>query len=308
MKLLKNRGDIYLSKSGYKSSKESRVLLILLCVIVVFTAAFLVLLSRQYNSAAEFFADGEQLTTQSEEAAEEMLPAMEGKTNFLVMETDDAQTTIHYLFLLQADRDSGAYKVTSLSPSTKIDSESLFDIYSLGGGAALQTRLTEYFGFEIDYFAQFQVSSFVEFAGKLGTFIYPATEQIRFSGGTGDDKYTLRVNEGEQQMNGKELSNLLRYFSCESKNYAMENEAVLYAVTELFNEKNYEDCEPLFRLFIQSCSTNITVRDFENGKDALMVFCKKNKDITVYSAAAEYEENVLTPSAVKQIKGYFSQS
>lgn len=306
MKILKNHGDYYIPKSDYKSSKETRILHILLVIIVLFTAVFLIVLSRHYSSAAEFFGKGE-VTVTEQENKEVVLPDIDGKTNFLVFETDDEQSKIHYIFLIQADKTNKAYKVCSLSPKTKIDKKSLYDIYSEGGGASLQTKLTEYLGVQIDYYAAFDSTSFIDFTSKLGSFVMPINKEIKFSGGSDEDKYTLHVSEGEQNIDSRTFSYLLRYYSEEKADYSNENEALLYAFTNLFNSENLEDCDSLFRLFIKSASTNITVRNFENNKDTLTVFCTINNDITVYSAEVKYEDNVLTQKSVKEIKGYFNK-
>lgn len=307
MKIFKNRGDIYISKSGYKNSKEEQILLSLLAVILIFTIVFLGLLSHRYSSASQFFGEGEVETTQNANTDEIALPEISGKTNFLIFETDEMNETIHYIYLLEADKDTLAYKVCSLSPDTKIGTQSIREIFSLGGGASLQTKMTEYFGFEIDYYAQFTTNNFVEFINDFGSFIYPSNEEIKFSGGSGDDTYTIHIKEGEQTIDGKELSNLLRYYSLDKPNFERSNEIILYALTNLFNPENYEDTQALFRLFISSASTNITVRDFENGKDAIQVFCYKNTDITVYSCTAQYEKNIISQNSVQEIKGYFSK-
>lgn len=306
MRIFKNRGDIYISKSGYKRSKESRILVLLLIVIIIFTAVFSIYLSRKYNSVSDFFAQGE-VTTTSLNDSQQSLPEISGKTNFLVLETDDDETIIHYIFLIQADRDNLSYKVCTLSPDMKIDGKSLLDIFSIGGGGALQTQLTEYFGFEIDYYNQFENGDFITFIKGLGTFIYPSAEQIKFDGGAGEDKYSIRFDEGEQNIDANELSNLLRYYSEDDNKLYVANEIVLYGLTQLFNADNYENAESLFRLLISSSTTNITVRNFENGRDGLYVFCEKNNEITVYSARAEYEKNELTQNSLKSIKGYFTK-
>ena len=306
MKLFKYKGDIYIPKSAYKSSKEARILRILLVFIVIFTSVFLVILSRHYSSAAEFFGKAEITVTENVEQ-EEILPEIEGKTNFLIFQTDEDKTSINFIFMIQADKSSKAYKVCSLSPNMKIDGKSLYDIYSVGGGASLQTKLTEYLGIQLDYYAEFDTTTFNSFATKLGTFIYPVSSDIKYTGGKGDNKYTIHLNEGEQKIDSQTLSNLIRYYSEEKKNYSAENELILYSLTRLFNADNFNDCDSLFRLFIKSASTNITVRNFENGKDALMVFCKANMSITLYSAEVTYEDNVLSQSSVKEIKGYFGK-
>ncbi len=304
MKIFKNRGDIYIPKSNYKSSREARILHILLIVILIFTAVFLVLLSQKYHSAADFFGKGE-VTVPEETVTQEVLPALEGKTNFLVLETDDNRTQIHYLFLVQADKQNKAYKICSLSPQTKIDGKSMYDIYEDGGGASLQTKLTEYLGVPIDYYAAFETTVFVDFVNKLGSFIYPVTDEIQYSGGKEDDTYTLHLTPGEENIDGRTLSNLLRYYSIQEKNYEVENEVLLYAITGLFNAENFEDCDSLFRLFIKSASTNITVRNFENNKEALSVYCNHNKEILLYTVNVHYDNNILTQKAVQEIKRNF---
>ena len=122
MRLFKNRGDIYISKAGANSSKQAKILYILLIFIVIFTVAFVVFLSQRYSSAAEFFAEGEVTATQELKPIEEdLLPNIEGKTNFLIMETDDEETQLHYIFLLQADKDNLAYKAAALPVDMTVD-------------------------------------------------------------------------------------------------------------------------------------------------------------------------------------------
>lgn len=308
MKLFKNRGDIYISKNSLNASKQAKILYILLFLIIVFTVTFVVLLSQRYHTVAEFFAKGEVTATEvTAVSGENDLPKIEGKTNFLIMETDDAETELHYLFLLQADKDNLAYKTAALPLEMTIDGTPLNDIFQQGGGAALQKQLAQVLGFEIDYQVQFKASSFVEFANKLGSFLYVANEEIRFSGGGKDDSYSLHVNPGEQTLAGRDINNLLRYYAQEEENYAAENELILRFFTGLLNEENYENSEALYRLFVKSANTDITVRDFENGKNALMVYCKKNADITVYSVVAETEDTVLTSKCEKELRGYFSK-
>ena len=308
MRLFKNRGDIYIPKTGKGNTKEAKVLFILLVFIVIFTVVFVALLGNKYKSAAEFFGDGEVTVTQNEVQNSVDLPSLTGKTNFLVMETDDTGKELHYLILIQADKASVSYKAAALSTELSLDGKKVKDIFDLGGGAELQARLTEYLGVEIDYYAVFDSASFVEFTGKLGTIIYPLNSDIRFSGGSSDDKYTIHFNEGEEKLSGRDISNLLRYYDSEAKDYFSESELALKALTGLLNEENYAKAESLFRLFVKSTTTDITVRDFENGKESLYVYCVKNNDITIYTVKTEYDENgALTQNSAREVKGYFSK-
>lgn len=309
MKIFKNRGDIYISKSTYKSSTEERILLILLALIVIFTAVFAVILNTKYSSVKEFFAGDEVTTEAAGINPDDELPVIDGKRNFLVFETDSKKSTIHYIFLVQADRDNLAYKICSLSPKTVIDSVSINDIYTSGGGAALQTKLTAYLGVDIDYYADFDKDDFIAFINKLGSFVYPSDESIKFNDSVdNEDTYSVRMSKGEENVSGNTLSGVLRYYSNDNIKLEKANQVIIYALSGLFNEKNFEDSQSLFRLFINSSNTNITVRDFQDNIDAVEVFCKKNTDISVYTTNAEYDEkNVLLPESAKQIKSLLAE-
>lgn len=310
MKIFKHRGDIYISKSGYKSSREERILLVILAVIVAFTVALVIFLGQKYHSFSQFIA-GDEVTVQSTEITEGddmlSLPSISGKTNYLVFETDEEQSSIHYAYILQLDADSLAYKVCSLSPDMVIDGKSLYDIYSTGGGAAVMSRLTAHLGFDIDYYVSFDKNSFVEYVNKYGTFIYPCATEIDYDGGSGEDTYSVRLHAGEQTLQGIDIANLLRYFTSDTDKYGNANEIILYAYTNLFNADNYENSEYLFRNLVSASSTNITVRDFENNKNTLYVFCRKNTDVAVYSCVARYEKKQLTRDCIQDMKGYFSK-
>ena len=238
---------------------------------------------------------------------EDNLPNISGKTNFLIMETDDEEEELHYIFLLQADKDNLAYKIASLPVDMTVDGTDIYTVFHEGGAAALQKRLTEYFGFEIDYQVQFKASAVAEFLNKLGSFVYTANQDIRFSGGSGEDTYSLRITNGEQKLSGKEINSLIRYYAQEEKNYQAENELIRAALTGLLNRDNYQNAEALFRQFIKAGNTDITVRDYENGKNALMIYCTKNEDITAYFVALQPEETEVSAESMKQLKGYFSK-
>lgn len=306
MKLFKNRGDIYIPKSK-RASNQAKILYSLLVIIVVFTIVFVSYLHKQYSSVSDFFARGEVTITEEQENSEVYLPDVIGKTNYLVMETDDKKEKIHYVFLLEADKDNKSYKVSALSPKMKIGKSTIDKIYKAGGATDLKAKLIEFFGFDIDYYIDFNASSFVEFVNKLGSFVYMSSEEIIYNDETKDDKYSLKIEEGEQKISGTEVSNLLRYYT-EKKKYPAENELVLNALPELFNAENFENCDTLFKLFMKSCKTDITVREFENAKNAVMVFCNLSNEITLYTANAAYDKNnVLTEDSIKEIKGYFNK-
>lgn len=308
MKIFKNRGDIYISKTDFKQDREQRILLTLLAVVIIITVVFFVLLGHKYDSAKAFFGDGEVSTTVEVKNDVQRLPEISGKRNFLIFEMDEEESVIHYIFLLQADRDNKAYKVCSLSPKMQINGKSLYDIYSLGGGASLQTQLTAYLGINIDYYASFKRDDFIELVNKLGKFEYNSPFDLRYNDETKNDTYAIRLTKGAMNVDGADLSGIIRYYINQKEDYDNANQIILYGLTGVFNLENYEDSDALFKLFINSTSTNITVRNFQDNKDAMYVFCNLGAKTKVYSVVASYDKTkTMTSKSVSDIKGYFSE-
>jgi hypothetical protein len=308
MRIFRHRGDIYISKANKKDSKETRILLFLLLAIVVFTAVFLITLFQKYDSLADFFVGDEVVVDQQEEVSQISLPAISGKDNFLYIETDDDNTVVHYAMLIQADSDNLAYKICTLNPQTEINGKSINDIYVKSGSATLLTEISSYLGIEINFYAQLQDNKLNDLLDEMGKFVYPSSDTIRFNGGENDDTYTVRIKEGNQNFDGNRMANTIRYFTIEQQNYAKANEIMYYALTQLFNEDNRKNGESLFRYFITCGATNITVRDFADRENQLLVFSNSADSIVYYSVEPEYENGFsLTQSSQSNIKGYFSE-
>lgn len=310
MKIFKNRGDIYVSKSGYKSSKEERILLALLGVCVAFTIVFVIVLGNKYDySIKKFFATDKvtQIVDENEDVSEQ-IPVISGKTNYLMIETNDDKNCVFYAALIQADGDNLAYKVTTLNPQTKIQGKTINDIFLKDGIKKLHEVVGDYFGFKVDYYVQFTHSSFKDFIDSLGTFLYPSSETLKFSGGQGNDQYSVRISEGEQKINSKTYSDLLRYYVNEKQNFEIANEIMLYSFMGLINENNNEKAEKLFRIFISDTITNITVRDYANSAEKISIFSKNTQNVKVYSCVAAYDgEYNLTQEAMSNIENYFNK-
>lgn len=309
MKIFKHRGEIYISKNDNKRTREERILFSLLALILIFTIVFFVILSNKYSSVKEFFGSDDVTTVVVEQVIEDELPEISGRKNFLIFQTNKDQSDIHYIFLIQADRDNLAYKICSLSSDMKIDGETIYDIFMMGGGPALQTKLTAYFGVNIDYYAMFTDDNFIELVNKLGSFNYESDEVIKYDSDLNkNDSYSIRIKKGTQKITGTELSELLRYYSEDNKNPTKANQIMLYALVNLINVENFEDSQALFRLFINSSTTNITVRNFQDNFDALKIFCYKNSQITVYAPEITVDSTKnITPESMKTIKSYFSE-
>lgn len=306
MRIFKNRGDIYFSKSNKEKSKEQKILVIALIVIIAFTVLFMGIIGFQNDfSLKKFFAPDEELTTSLISDEEEMieLPSVSGKTNFAVMIKSD--NNLLFTVLVQSDMDNKAFKVCTLKSSTQLDGQAMSSIFSSAEEAGVVNALKTNLGIELDYYMSFESSAYEDFFDTLGNVNYPLTNEIRYRQSDNPPSYSLKLSAGEQSLDGRHFINLIRYYLEKENNTSQANELFLNALTQQLNEENLADSDELSREFSANAVTNITIRDYSLASDKLTVIASEQQPMGVYNAQAEYDGNVITQDSLKSIKGYF---
>ena len=130
----------------------------------------------------------------------------------------------------------------------KLDGETIYSIFSTGGGASLQTKLTSFLGINIDYYAAFTSDNFTQLVNKLGSFEYTSNEAIKYDNAKNkNDTYSVRIKKGTQSISGTELSELLRYYSEDNTDYENANQIILLLVISKNNL--YPDTDILATIF-----------------------------------------------------------
>lgn len=305
MRIFKNRGDIYFSKTNKERSAEQRFLIIALVLIVFFTIIFMAVLAVKSNfSAREFFKPENVEITQQYVQEEVQLPEVSGKNNYAVMVS--SEDNLLFVSLIQVDLDTVSYKCATLSADTVSDGNSLSEIYKRSGGEnvknAVETLLNTYF----DYYIDMSSKSFANMYDEMGSVNYPVLSDIRHKNNSSDVPYSVKIKAGEQKINGDTFVNLTRYY-IENSQYSTANDLMLNAMLQHMNSDNFEKSEDLFSLLVTSSSTNISVRNFSMADDALTVLTDDRTGVTVYSADVEYKNNEFTKKSLKSIKGYFAK-
>lgn len=306
MRIFKNRGDIYFSKTNKKRSAEQRILITALVLIIVFTVVFVTVLAVRYDfSAKKFFAPDNLELTNVSDTQEEPLPQVSGKTNFIVLVNSDEN--LLFTILVQVDLDNISYKTTVLKADTLCDGNSLADIYSQSGVQNVQTAVESLMGTDFDYYIHMQSSDFSDFFDELGVFNYPIASEIRFRSEGEEVSYSVRMKAGEQEIDGSEYINLIRYYVDQENNISAANDLVLNSLLQQMNSENLENSETLFNLFVAAANTNITVRDFSLAGDGLTVLADEQTGVGAYSAVCEYDGNTITDESLQKVKGYFTK-
>ncbi len=305
MRIFKNRGDIFFSKTNKEKSAEQRFLIIALVLIIIITVVFVFITAVKSDFSAKKFFEPENLTV-TENAADnevDVLPQVSGKNNFIILVSEE--NNLLFAALVQTDMDNVSYKVSSFRADTVVEDERLSTIFKKSGEENVKKAVEVLLDTTIDYYISMESDKFSDIYEKFGEINYPVISSIKYKNNDIAVPFSVRVREGEQRLKGTQVIGLMRYYLDVEKKPSHANDIMLTILTQQINEANYENKDELFEKFIASAKTNITVKNYSMAEDSLIVLSNENIGINVYNAAAEYKNNKITKDSLKEVKGYF---
>lgn len=305
MKLFKHRGDIYLPKANLKSDIEQRVVNLAIVILVVFTVVFLTIVAVKNDFSAANFFKPNNMNVETAKSYEE-LPEVQGKTNYLFIMNNSSADEMYFCSLIQVDMDAVSYKVCTLDPATIADGKPLSEIYKKGGAANLVNAVNSLIGINIDFYVNQTSDNYKKMFDSMGKVEYLVLNDVKYKD-TSFYGFNIKIKAGEQNLDGGKATDLYRYYIEHEKNYEAVNDIFLSALSQQQNKENFAKKEKLFSQFIECSITNITVKDFTDGADALKVLSSETTGVNIYSVAPQYDGSSLTSSSVSEIKGYFSK-
>ena len=310
MKIFKNRGDIYLSKSRTGADREQHILLGILAAVLLVSVVVVVYVGAKNDfSAKKFFAPDQTVAisqTADDTTAPPELPRVSGKTNYLLALTGKDNQNLYAAVLIQTDMDSVSYKICNLLPQTTAEGSTLAGVYNSGGINSLVQMTETTTGIKPDFYIVMTVTDFASFFDDLGEVNYPLAADIKYRNTTAADPFSLRISAGEASLNGKRFTALWRYF-LEEKDLKSANDLGLAALNMLFSADNSTKKDELFRDFVTLARTNLTVRDFSGRSDNIKVLTGTKNGVNAYNVEPEYNGNALTARDKSAIQGYFSK-
>lgn len=309
MKIFKNRGSIYIPKSNLKSDREQKFLFACLGVLLVGALVVLIIFGVRYNFSLKEFFRPEDLQTASENGtpAGADLPDVSGKTNFVVLETDNDGEYFHFALLVQFDMDSDTFKAAALGPDVRADNAALSDTFSRAGTTGVLRAIQSEFGLSPDNYFTFTDKNFASMFDELGTGDYAFTDSIR-DDLNGDDGFYVRVSSGEQKVDGDLCLRLIRYWCQIQSDYTACNNFLVSMLTSLFNDELYTNRLEVFSKVINMAGeTDMTVNDYTQLEDVLQVACSEFAGMNVYYPEVQTENGTFTDDGVQRLRSTFAK-
>ena len=158
---------------------------------------------------------------------------------------------------------------------------------------------------EIDYFIDQSTKEYKSIFDYLGSVNYTVAENIQYK----DNSYygfNIKLSEGSQKLDGEMAAKLMRYYMVQ-KRYDLVSEVMLTSLLQQINTENYDKKERIFSRLIDNSLTNLTIKDYNNADDELLVLSDETTGAAIYSVSPQYSGNKINAESLKEITGYFKK-
>lgn len=305
LRIFKNRGDIYIPRTKFKSDIEQRILLAGLSFVLIFTAVFVTFIAFKYDFSAQKFFQPDNMEI-VENTDEEILPEVSGKHNYLFILNNGQTDEMYFSSLIQVDMDAVSYKICTLDKNTQIDGKTIEEIYLNTGAAGLMNSMSTHFGINMDYYISESTDNFSDMFDAMGRVNYIVNADVKYKD-TSRYGFNIKIKEGEQNLDGDKASKLMRYYLVKEKNYSAVNDILLNSLSQQINAESFEKRERLFSVFIEKSETNITVKNFTQDLDNLKVLSSDTTGVNVYNVETGYDGWNVNDASLANIKAYFAK-
>lgn len=305
LRIFKNRGDIYIPRTKFKSDIEQRILLAGLSFVLIFTAVFVTFIAFKYDFSAQKFFQPDNMEI-VENTDEEILPEVSGKHNYLFILNNGQTDEMYFSSLIQVDMDAVSYKICTLDKNTQIDGKTIEEIYLNTGAAGLMNSMSTNFGINMDYYISESTDNFSDMFDAMGRVNYIVNADVKYKD-TSRYGFNIKIKEGEQNLDGDKASKLMRYYLVKEKNYSAVNDILLNSLSQQINAESFEKRERLFSVFIEKSETNITVKNFTQDLDNLKVLSSDTTGVNVYNVETGYDGWNVNDASLANIKAYFAK-
>ena len=184
---------------------------------------------------------------------------LSGKSNVLFIVKDDTNT-IDLAFIVMADFDEKKMQIEYIE-----DKNVMTRVYSTEGEKGLKSNLSNRYNITIDKYALFNEKDFKSFLSKFDGIKIDIKNKIEYK----SHEFNLTLEAGKQTVSGDIAYKLLTVID----DGDLEN-LLCDIVDSLLMPKYIEKSDSLFKKFVNSCVTDISIVDYSDKIDKLTIYVK----------------------------------
>ncbi len=294
-------------KNGGKRRKTTIFVVAFLCFALLLSSVSMLLLWRSLNyDFNNIFLKQSNSTTAAPTTTAPQETSYSGKYQFLVAVTTDDGTQSLFFNAISVDLSEKVIRVVPVDGEI-VDSKTGLNLYNTlmqNGIKPVREFLEGYYGVEFNRYALLTETQFKSFFRTMGDLTIKIPEDVRYD--TAD--MFLELSRGENTLTPDKTHKYMKYLCETEKGYDRAKataEIIVAAFDNYCTLTRFSNCDNVFSIIINYCTTDISIVDFTEAKDELeyllpktsnerlKVFVSDNikaEEITVESEGEENEE------------------
>ncbi len=245
-----------------KKNKKIKPFLIAFSAFILILACFsLLMFMRSIDYDFDNIYDGKLTETQENESKpndeKNSVSSLSGKSNILFAVLSE-ESTVEYAFIVCTDFDKASMQVKVFD-----DSQKLTDLYKESAETGLKNYVTDSYSIAVDKYAIFTKQQLKSALSIFNGINLNIPESINHK----SSEFNLLLDAGNQTVSSDIAYKYLMICDAESK----EN-AICDIINSVLTVEYLEKSESLFKKFVNSCITDISIIDYSNSIEILKVY------------------------------------
>lgn len=227
---------------------------------------FLHSLDFDLNNLVESTTEYEETTTESTEE-NYSVENLSGSSNIMFTILND-ENKIEFVFCTFIDFYNKTFKIKQIDGDAQLSFGEIYKsvngIYAESSVDGLKSFIQSCYDVKIDKFAMFKKSDFKKFLSNFDGIEIDVTEDVNYQ----SPEFNLELKAGKQALSSEKAVNYL--FVCDKID---REKALCDVISSLLKSQYIKEADILFKKFVNSCKTDISVIDFSDSMETIKVYC-----------------------------------
>ncbi len=265
-------------KNMSKRKKMRNLVIVFLCFSLLLGSVSMLLLWRSLNyDFNNIFAKPDESTTAAPTTTLPEQVSYSGKYTFLVAVTTDDGKQALFFNAISVDLSEKVIRVVPVDGEIK-DNKTGLTLYKTltdNGITSVVDFLNSYYGVTINKYALLTETQFKSFFRTMGDLIVKINEDVKYD--TAD--MFLELYRGENTLTPDKTHKYMKYLCETEKGYerAKANANIIVAAFSNYcTLERFANCDNIFSVIINYCTTDISIVDFTEAKDELEYLMPKS--------------------------------
>ncbi len=263
-----NNKSIFSNRKKLKSSTKNFIIAFGIFILILGISSVVLFMYSLDFDLSNLVETTEQEETTSEYVSKTYsVESLTGKSNVMFVVLDEKED-LEFICCAMLDFDNKSFKIKQINGDSQINFgdryKSVSGIYCDKGENGLKDLMLDYCNISVDKYAIFDKSGLKKFFLSFNGIVVNVPQNISYH----SNEFNIEFEAGEQSISAEKTVNYLFAIDGELREKALCDVAI-----SILNKDYVKNADRIFKKFVNSSKTDISVIDFSDSLETLEVYC-----------------------------------